>query len=164
MQTQDFNSRRKLCCRAQGIVERSAFFYSTRLTASSGQNSTHNPHPSQLAGSKRIVIASIGTDGSDGPTDIAGAVVDGYTLDEAHNSSIDLSERLRKHDSSNVLRKLKAAIYTNDTRTNLMDLMIVYVGSEEPSRMQKLRSCRGIEREVLAGLGVSQPEPVSNPE
>ena len=89
----------------------------------------------RIAGSKRIVIASIGTDGSDGPTNIAGAVVDGYTLDEAHNSSIDLSERLRKHDSSNVLRKLKAAIYTNDTRTNLMDLIIVYVGSEEPSRM-----------------------------
>jgi len=89
----------------------------------------------RIAGSKRIVIASVGTDGSDGPTDIAGAIVDGYTSDEARRSCMDLSERLRKHDSSNVSRKLRDAIYANDTGTNLMDLMIVYVGSDEPSRI-----------------------------
>jgi len=89
----------------------------------------------RIAGSKRVVIASVGTDGSDGPTDIAGAIVDGYTSDEARRSCIDLSERLRKHDSSNVFRKLGDAIYTNDTGTNLMDLLIVYVGSDEPSKI-----------------------------
>jgi len=88
-----------------------------------------------IAGSTRIVIASIGTDGSDGPTDIAGAIVDASTSDEARRSCIDLSEHLRKHDSSNVFRKLKDAIYTSDTGTNLMDLMIAYVGSDEPSSM-----------------------------
>ena len=47
---------------------------------------------------------------------------------------MDLSERLRKHDSSNVFRKLRDAIYTKDTGTNLMDLMIVYMGTDEPLR------------------------------
>lgn len=89
----------------------------------------------RIAGSKRIVVASVGTDGSDGPTDIAGAIVDGYTSDEARRSHIDLSERLRKHESSNVFRELRDAIYTSNTGTNLMDLMIVYVSSDEPCHL-----------------------------
>jgi len=40
-----------------------------------------------------------------------------------------------KHDSSSVFRKLRNAIYTNDTGTNLMDLMIVYVGSDKSSEI-----------------------------
>jgi hypothetical protein len=43
--------------------------------------------------------------------------------------------KLRKHDSSNVFRKLGDAIYTNDTGINLMALLIVYVGSDEPSKI-----------------------------
>jgi glycerate-2-kinase len=85
----------------------------------------------RISGSNRIVIASVGSDGSDGPTDIAGAIVDGHTLNEARESDINLEERLSKHDSSNVLRYLRDAIYTNDTGTNLMDLIIAYVGSDE---------------------------------
>lgn len=82
----------------------------------------------KIAGSKRTVMASIGTDGTDGPTDIAGAIVDGYTLRSASEVGIDLFEQLKRHDSSYVFRKLNDAIYTGNTRTNLMDLMIVYVG------------------------------------
>jgi len=81
----------------------------------------------RIAGSKRIVIASIGTDGTDGPTDIAGAIVDGYTLGEARKGGVDLFEQLKRHDSSNAFRKLNDAIYSEDTGTNVMDLMIAYV-------------------------------------
>lgn len=70
----------------------------------------------------------MGTDGTDGPTDIAGAIVDGYTLDEAERRGIDLSDHLKRHDSSCVFRRLADAIYTGITGTNLMDLMVVYVG------------------------------------
>jgi glycerate 2-kinase len=81
----------------------------------------------KIAGSKKIVIASLGTDGSDGPTDIAGAIVDGYTATLAEASRLDIFKSLKRHDSASVCRGLRNAIYTNDTETNLMDLMIVCV-------------------------------------
>ena len=81
----------------------------------------------KIAGSKKITIASIGTDGSDGPTDIAGAIVDGYSLEDARTARIDVVECLKMHDSSSAFRRLHDAIYTGDTGTNLMDLMIIYV-------------------------------------
>lgn len=81
----------------------------------------------KISGSEKIVIASLGTDGTDGPTDIAGGVVDGYTFEEARKSGIDPYELLAKHDSSSLFRRLGNAIYTYDTGTNLMDLIIVCV-------------------------------------
>ena len=85
----------------------------------------------KIAGSKRTVIASIGTDGTDGPTDIAGGIVDGYTLEEAKHTGIDIFEHLKRHDSASAFRKLGDAIYTENTGTNLMDLMLVYVGEQD---------------------------------
>jgi len=82
----------------------------------------------KISGSRNIVITSIGTDGTDGPTDIAGAIVDGYTADRAKNIGIDMFEHLKKHDSSYVFKQLGDAIYTNPTGTNLMDLVVIYVG------------------------------------
>lgn len=85
----------------------------------------------KIKGSRSVVIASIGTDGSDGPTDIAGAIVDGYTAERAEALGIDLFEELKRHNSSYVFRSLGDAVYTNPTGTNLMDLMLVYVGERE---------------------------------
>ncbi len=81
----------------------------------------------KIADSKRIVMASLGTDGSDGPTDIAGAIVDGNTFRRAENAGLDLFENLKRHDSANTCIKSGSAIRTNDTETNVMDLMIIYV-------------------------------------
>lgn len=81
----------------------------------------------KIADSTRIVIASMGTDGSDGPTDIAGAIVDGDTVRRARDADLDISADLKRHDSSNACMKLDSAIRTNDTETNLMDLIIIYV-------------------------------------
>jgi glycerate-2-kinase len=81
----------------------------------------------KIAGSERITIASIGTDGTDGPTDIAGAICDGHTIDRVKEASVDPIQALQKHDSSTVFKKLGDAIYTNDTGTNLMDLVVIYV-------------------------------------
>lgn len=82
----------------------------------------------KIASSKNIVMASIGTDGTDGPTNIAGAIIDGYTVDRAKNDGIDIFDHLRKHNSSYVFKQLGDAIYTNPTGTNLMDLIIIYIG------------------------------------
>ena len=81
----------------------------------------------KIAGSHRTVLASLGTDGTDGPTEIAGAIVDGYTMDAAEKHGIDLFELLKIHDSSRVFRALGDALYTSDSGTNLMDLVIVYI-------------------------------------
>jgi glycerate-2-kinase len=84
----------------------------------------------KIAGSKRITIASIDTDGTDGPTDIAGAICDGSTLERSKQANIDPVEALRKHDSSTVFRKLRDAMYTKDTGTNLMDLVVIHVRND----------------------------------
>jgi glycerate-2-kinase len=79
--------------------------------------------------SRGIVIASIGTDGTDGPTDIAGGIVDGYTVKRAKEKEIDLFENLRRHNSSYVFRQLDDAIFTGPTGTNVMDLRLLVVGA-----------------------------------
>ena len=81
----------------------------------------------KIVGSKGITIVSVDTDGTDGPTDIAGAVADGYTLQRANNLKVHIIEELDNHNSSNVFRKLSDAVYTNDTGTNLMDLTLIVV-------------------------------------
>lgn len=75
----------------------------------------------------KIILSSIGTDGTDGPTNIAGAIIDGTTIQRAKNLGIDLIEELKKHNSSFVFKKLEDAIYTHDTGTNLMDIIIIYI-------------------------------------
>jgi len=82
-----------------------------------------------IEGSQRIVIASIGTDGTDGPTEIAGGIVDGYTVKRAKEKGIDPFENLRRHNSSYVFRHLDDAIFTGSTGTNVMDLRLLVVGA-----------------------------------
>jgi len=83
----------------------------------------------KIAGSKRIVVASIDTDGTDGPTEIAGGIVDGYTLKRAEEKGVDVFESLMKHNSSEVLMTLQDAISTGPTGTNVMDLDILVITS-----------------------------------
>lgn len=80
-----------------------------------------------IGGSRRTVIASIGTDGTDGPTDIAGAIVDGYTMERAQEKGIDVYFNLNNHNSSYVFRRLGDAIFTGPTGTNVMDLRLLVV-------------------------------------
>lgn len=81
----------------------------------------------KISGQENIVVFSIGTDGTDGPTGIAGAVVDGRTIQRAEETGIDIFESLSKHDSSHVAIKLKDAVYTYPTDTNVMDLYLMVI-------------------------------------
>lgn len=81
----------------------------------------------KIEGSRNIVIASVGTDGTDGPTDIAGGIVDGQTVSRAVEKGIDIYNELMKHNSSYVLKKLGDAIYTGPTGTNVMDLRLLII-------------------------------------
>ncbi len=84
----------------------------------------------KIAGSKNTVIASMDTDGTDGPTEIAGGVADGYTVERAKEKGIDIYENLMRHNSSYVLQELGDAIITGPTGTNVMDLNVIVISDK----------------------------------
>ena len=82
----------------------------------------------RIAGSKNIVIASVDSDGTDGPTDVAGGIVDGDSMNRIKQLGFDLGEELRRHNSYPVLEKLNDVIVTGNTGNNVRDLRVIYVG------------------------------------
>ncbi len=84
----------------------------------------------KINGSEGIIISSIGTDGTDGPTNVAGGIVDGYTVERAKDKQIDIFMNLKKHNSSYALKQLKGAIFTGPTGTNVMDLTLVVITNQ----------------------------------
>ncbi|MBI1815309.1 MAG: DUF4147 domain-containing protein [Deltaproteobacteria bacterium] len=85
----------------------------------------------QLAGSD-IVLLSAGTDGVDGPTDAAGAFVDGSTSARARTRGCDPSDALAAHDSYRFFAALGDLFQPGPTSTNVMDIKIALVGSAPP--------------------------------
>jgi glycerate-2-kinase len=81
----------------------------------------------EIAGLARVWVAAIGTDGTDGPTDAAGAVVDGHTLGRAQRLSVDLDGALKRHDTYPALKRLQHLITTGPTGTNVNDLYLILV-------------------------------------
>ncbi|WP_455367816.1 glycerate kinase type-2 family protein [[Eubacterium] cellulosolvens] len=81
----------------------------------------------QIKGSEKIVFASIGTDGTDGPTEIAGGLVDGHTVPQSLKKKIDIPSNLKNHNSSFALKTLEDAIVTGPTGTNVMDLIVIII-------------------------------------
>ena len=76
-----------------------------------------------------VVVASVGTDGIDGPTDAAGAVADGTTLDRSRAAGIgDPDAFLAENDAYAFFAPLGDLIQTGPTDTNVGDLQIVLVG------------------------------------
>jgi glycerate-2-kinase len=87
----------------------------------------------KLHSKKGVVFASIDTDGTDGPCDIAGGLVDGSTMKRLKNMNIDLSRIFQRHSSSEVLRALGDEILTGHTGTNVMNLRVVLISAKEKS-------------------------------
>lgn len=80
------------------------------------------------AGKQGITMLSAGTDGTDGPTDAAGAIVDGNTVSRALSLGLSPNEYLRHNDSYNFFKSLGDLVITGPTGTNVMDIQIVIVG------------------------------------
>jgi hydroxypyruvate reductase len=76
-----------------------------------------------------IVVLSGGTDGTDGPTDAAGAIADGTTVARALEKGLDPKNYLQRNDSYHFFQKLEDLLKTGPTRTNVMDLYMLLVGS-----------------------------------
>jgi len=81
-----------------------------------------------LAGVSQVVIAAFGTDGIDGPTDAAGAVVDGTTLARARERGLDLEAALDANDAYPFFETLEDLIVTGPTHTNVNDLWLGLIG------------------------------------
>jgi glycerate-2-kinase len=71
-----------------------------------------------------VLFGAFGTDGIDGPTLAAGAVVDGETASRARAVGADLATALRNNDSHTVLTALGEAVVTGPSGTNVADLWI----------------------------------------
>lgn len=74
-----------------------------------------------------ITVLSAGTDGTDGPTDAAGAVADSGTMARALSMNEDPISYLAGFDSFNFFRKVGGLITTGPTFTNVMDIVVVIV-------------------------------------
>ena len=82
----------------------------------------------RIAGSRHVVIASADSDGTDGPSDAAGAIVDGFTAERAREAGVDIAHELEQHNSNPALKAIGDTIHTSIRPTNVRDLRVIYVG------------------------------------
>ncbi|MBQ6559659.1 MAG: DUF4147 domain-containing protein [Erysipelotrichaceae bacterium] len=80
-----------------------------------------------LRGMDGVLIVSLGSDGTDGPTDAAGAYADRYTHDRFIESGIDYPAMLENNDSYHALKQIDALIKTGPTGTNVNDITIALI-------------------------------------
>ncbi|MFP4039050.1 MAG: glycerate kinase [Desulfosudaceae bacterium] len=80
-----------------------------------------------IAGTEHIVILSGGTDGTDGPTDAAGAVIDCHTQAKAEQLGLDPGRYLDDNDAYSFFEKTGGLLMTGPTNTNVMDLRIMLI-------------------------------------
>jgi glycerate-2-kinase len=78
-----------------------------------------------LTGVSNVWLAALGTDGTDGPTDVAGAVVSGITAAQAEKIGVNLRSALKRHDTYPALKTLRCHIRTGPTGTNVNDLYLL---------------------------------------
>jgi glycerate-2-kinase len=81
----------------------------------------------EIAGLAKVWVVAIGTDGTDGPTDAAGAVIDGNTVARAQRLSVDLKGALKRHNTYPALKRLDQLIVTGPTGTNVNDLYLLLI-------------------------------------
>ncbi|MBU0987789.1 MAG: glycerate kinase [Proteobacteria bacterium] len=80
-----------------------------------------------ISGNKNVVVLSGGTDGTDGPTDAAGALSDTMTTERGARIGLDPFFYLANNDAYHFFLKLNDLLVTGPTNTNVMDLRIMLV-------------------------------------
>ena len=79
----------------------------------------------QVEGTAGIAFLSAGTDGTDGPTDAAGAIVDGQTVAQARSLGLDPTTYLNNNDSYTFFQQTGGLLVTGPTGTNVMDIQVI---------------------------------------
>ena len=80
-----------------------------------------------IAGLRDTAVFSVGSDGTDGPTDAAGGYVDGGTAEVLAGQGVDLFEVLGRNDAYHALAKCGGLIMTGGTGTNVNDVAVVLI-------------------------------------
>ena len=81
----------------------------------------------KMSGNQGIALISLGTDGLDGSTDAAGAVVDGSTLERAARLGLSAEDSLLRNDSYAFFKGLKDLVTTGPTGTNVNDVSLAVI-------------------------------------
>ena len=76
-------------------------------------------------GDDELSIATLATDGVDGPTDAAGAIIDGGTVARGHQAGLVPAIHLYRNDSYPFLKATRDLLFTGPTGTNVGDLVVV---------------------------------------
>jgi hydroxypyruvate reductase len=84
----------------------------------------------ELGDDAPVTTLALGTDGTDGPTDAAGGLVDATTVPRMRERGIDARDHLRRHDATPALRAVDDAVITGPTGTNVMDLRLTLVADD----------------------------------
>ena len=80
-----------------------------------------------LAGLEDVLLFSLGSDGTDGPTDAAGGMVDGTTRARLAQQGVSIHDVLRENDAYHALKKADGLIFTGPTGTNVNDVTVLLV-------------------------------------
>jgi len=80
-----------------------------------------------IEGLAGVCVFSVGSDGTDGPTDAAGGYVDGNTAIRLREMGVEIPEVLRNNDAYHALEKTGGLIFTGPTGTNVNDVAVVLI-------------------------------------
>ena len=80
-----------------------------------------------LDGIPDCLVFSLGSDGTDGPTDAAGGITDGTTAQTLREKGLDMDKVLKENDSYPALKAADALILTGPTGTNVNDLSVLLI-------------------------------------
>ena len=80
-----------------------------------------------IEGLSNVLIFSLGSDGTDGPTDAAGGIVDGTTASRLRQQGISIHRVLQDNDAYHALQKTGGLIFTGPTGTNVNDVAVVLI-------------------------------------
>jgi glycerate 2-kinase len=78
-----------------------------------------------LEGMAGLSVAALATDGTDGPTDAAGALIDGCTAQLARQRGLDPVAALERNDSHAILNVTEDLLWTGPTKTNVADVVLI---------------------------------------
>jgi glycerate-2-kinase len=81
----------------------------------------------KINGNRGIALASLGTDGLDGSTDAAGAIVDGSTTARGVRLGLSPEDFLLRNDSHGFFKRLEDLVITGPTGTNVNDIVIAVI-------------------------------------